>query len=161
MNYAGIRLRVTRIWSRLEKARVPLLVLGALAAIAIVLWQVPEWQVPEGVTDPKGRAELANEFRKTIAQIVGGLVIIVGVYATWRRVASAERTVEFAQEQQITERFTRAVDQLGDVDNEAIILGGIYTLERIARDSRRDHWQVMGVVIGYTLSIPSARQTRV
>ena len=95
--------------------------------------------------DPKTRAELANEFRKTIAQIVAGLLITLGVYATWRRVAAAERAVEvaqrhvlIAQEQQITERFTRATEQLGD-DKEPIILGGVYALERIARDSHRDH----------------------
>jgi hypothetical protein len=55
------------------------------------------------------------------------------------------RTVEVTQEQQITERFTRAIDQLGN-DKLSVKLGGIYALERIAKDSPKDHWQVMEVL---------------
>ena len=53
-----------------------------------------------------------------------------------------------AGEQQITERFTRAIDQLGS-ENMAVRLGGIYALERIAKDSDKDHWQVMEVLTAY------------
>ena len=60
------------------------------------------------------------------------------LYVTWRRVIAAERTAEaaqqtvaVAQEGQITERFTRAIEQLGS-DKIAIRLGGIYALERVA-----------------------------
>ncbi len=48
-------------------------------------------------------------------------------------------------QQQLTERFSKAVEQLGTGDNiEAI--GGIYALERIARDSAADQPTVMNVL---------------
>jgi hypothetical protein len=48
-------------------------------------------------------------------------------------------------EGQVTERFTRAIEQLGS-DNLAVRLGGIYALERIAKDSPRDHGPIMEVL---------------
>jgi uncharacterized protein YjbI with pentapeptide repeats len=49
---------------------------------------------------------------------------------------------------QITERFTRAIDQLGSAELD-VRLGGIYALERLARDSRDDHPQVVEVLTAY------------
>jgi len=82
-----------------------------------------------------------KEFIQLLAQILGGALLLIGLYLTWRR-------VEVAHEGQITERFTRAINQLGSNKIE-IRLGGIYALERIARDSKRDHWQVMEVLTAY------------
>jgi hypothetical protein len=55
---------------------------------------------------------------------------------------------EIAREGQITDRFTKAIAQLGEQGPEklAVRLGGIYALERIARDSERDHWPMMEVL---------------
>jgi hypothetical protein len=58
------------------------------------------------------------------------------------------------REGQITERFTRAIDQLGKVDDKGnklieIRLGGIYALERIARESEEDYWPIMEVLTAY------------
>jgi hypothetical protein len=46
---------------------------------------------------------------------------------------------------QITERYTRAIEQLGS-SKLAVRIGGIYALERVARDSVRDHPVVMEVL---------------
>src|SRR6185312_390785 len=61
-----------------------------------------------------------------------------------------------------TERFTRAVEQLGKEDesegalagfkpqkNLAVRLGGIYALERLARDDKPDHVAVMEVLTAF------------
>jgi hypothetical protein len=76
------------------------------------------------------------------------------LYYTWRRIAIAEENLRVSQEGQITERFTRAVDQLGDVDqlgNPAIEirLGGIYALERISTESEKDYWPIMEILTAY------------
>ncbi len=47
-----------------------------------------------------------------------------------------------------TEVFSKAVDQLGSVKAQ-ICLGGIYTLERISRESRHDHYVVMEVLTAF------------
>ena len=69
-------------------------------------------------------------------------------------IKNAQKSLEIAQEGQITERFTRAIDQLGAVDhlgNPAmeIRLGGIYALERIANESDKDYWPIMEILTVY------------
>ncbi len=44
------------------------------------------------------------------------------------------RTLELTEQGQVTERYTKAIEQLGS-DKLDIRIGGIYALERIARDS--------------------------
>ncbi len=110
---------------------------------------IPRWQVPSdsGLT-PKDRFDIENDARVTVAQIGGGLALLVALYFTWRRVGAAEKGVRLAEQGQITERFTRAIEQLGSSEL-AIRLGGIYALERIARDSERDHWPIMEVLTSF------------
>ncbi len=83
-----------------------------------------------------------NNRRKTVAQIIGGIVLLAGLYFTWKR-------VQVNEEGQITERFTRAIDQLCKKENLEVRLGGIYALERIAKDSPKDHPQIMEILVAY------------
>ena len=81
------------------------------------------------------------------AQIVGGTALLAGLYFTWR-------TLELNREGQVTERFSRAIDQLGQTgpDNKPLLevrMGGIFALERIARESPKDHWPIMQVLTAY------------
>jgi hypothetical protein len=61
---------------------------------------------------------------------------------------AANRNAEAANQKQITERFSKAIEQLGS-DKPEVILGGIYTLERIARDSEPDQWTIMEVLTAF------------
>ncbi len=78
----------------------------------------------------QGQSQLANNARSTGLQGLAGLLLVIGAIATWRQ-------VHISREGQITERFTRAVDQLGN-QNVDVHVGGIYALERIAKDSESD-----------------------
>ncbi len=137
------------------RARPPLgLVLAiTLSAVAAVLiaWKVPIWQLASraALLAPDRYLELQNSYRATIVQSLAGAALLVTIYLTWRRVAATERQVEIAGEGQITERFTRAIEQLGQRERVEIRLGGIYALERIARDSEKDHWTIMEVLTAY------------
>jgi hypothetical protein len=107
------------------------------------------------------RAALVNEYRRTWAQIIGGFGLLLGLYFTWRRIEISQQELEATRDQQVTERFTRAIDQLGATDDKGekkleIRLGGIYALERIAVDSLamenypgRDYSTVMEVLTTY------------
>ena len=53
-----------------------------------------------------------------------------------------------SREAQATERYIRAVEQLGS-DKLDVRIGGIYALERVARDSARDHPTVMEVLCAF------------
>jgi hypothetical protein len=117
-------------------------------AVAIVLlWKVPALQAArsKGLTD-ENRFDRENEARKTLAQILGGVLLLAGLFAS-------AQTFELSRQGQITDRFTKAIEQLGASDGEhaklEVRLGGIYSLERIARDSQRDHEVVMEVLTAY------------
>jgi hypothetical protein len=125
----------------------------AILALLIVafLWFVPQLQGEyfSHKVPAEERPALVNEYRRTWAQIIGGFGLLLGLYFTWRR-------VEISQDQQVTERFTRAIDQLGATDDTTskprleVRLGGIYALERIAWDSpKRDYSTVMEVLTAY------------
>jgi len=123
-------------------------IFGALIFLAI--WLIPEYLLSGRIQclNTKDQIEVVNESRKTIAQIFGGLIILVGVYLTYKRVTALERNVEIAQQGQITERFSRAIEQLGS-ERLAIRLGGIYSLERIAKESKKDFIPIMEVFSAY------------
>jgi uncharacterized protein YjbI with pentapeptide repeats len=128
--------------------------------LAILIWAVqtvPEWQVrragvlsavtPEAKTTPADVANLQNEMRRTFLQVVGGAFALFALYLTFRRVVVAEQG-------HITDRYTKAIEQLGAMKaenkpNVEVRLGAIYALERIAQDSPRDHWTIMEVLTAY------------
>ena len=84
---------------------------------------------------------MESKIRQTMAQILGGAAFLAGLYFT-------SQTLHVSQEGQLTDRFTKAIDQLGK-ENLAVRLGGIYALERIARDSESDHGAVMEVLTAF------------
>ena len=58
------------------------------------------------------------------------------------------RNFDLSREGQVTDRYTKAIEQLGS-DKLDVRIGGIYALERIARDSARDHPTVMEVLSAF------------
>jgi uncharacterized protein YjbI with pentapeptide repeats len=127
-----------------QRVLLPLATLVLVLGVLLFLWKVPQWQLTQwrASLEPKDLAQLENAFRVTWAQIVGGMVLVIGLYFTWRNLI-------VAREGQITERFTRAIDQIDSKKSLEVRLGGIYALERIARDSSQDHGPVMEVLTAY------------
>jgi hypothetical protein len=159
--------RIGQGWRRVKPYLLGFLVIVVVAGAIWALIYVPKMQVPvcppgtEPLT-PKIRFEIENEARKNLAYIMGGILAIIGIYMAHRRIKALEQQVLVGQEQlevaqnqlqvaregQITERFTRAIDQLGSKEM-AISLGGIYALERIANDSDKDYWPIMETLTAY------------
>ena len=59
-----------------------------------------------------------------------------------------QRTLELTEQGQVTDRYTKAIEQLGS-DKLDVRIGGIYALERVARDSAKDHPTVMEVLAAF------------
>ncbi|MFL6352584.1 MAG: hypothetical protein ACJ74Z_12140 [Bryobacteraceae bacterium] len=151
-------LDVSLLWARLS-----VLVGGAFVVLfaCVGLWAIktiPRWQVNEVPplvlnNDPVKRFELENEARKTLSQIVLSAFGLIVLFFTWRRVRAGDRTVRVAEQGHITDRYTKAIEQLGKLDgdkpNIEVRLGAIYAVERIALDSVRDHWTIMEVLTAY------------
>ena len=58
------------------------------------------------------------------------------------------RNFWLSREGQVTERYTKAIEQLGSKELD-VRIGGIFALERIARDSVRDHPTVTEVLTAF------------
>jgi hypothetical protein len=121
---------------------------GFAAIILIPVWLMPPLSkaelaaVPAGekrITLQQAQGQLQNNVRTTLLQGLGGIVLVTGAVATWRQ-------LRLSREGQITDRFTHAIDQLGD-DKVDIRIGAIFALERLARDSVIDR-----LAIGETLA---------
>jgi Pentapeptide repeats (8 copies) len=118
----------------------------AILVAIVVLWKVPRLQVrsyhrryPDLSSGDLLQGE--NDARATLAQVLGGALLLGGLYYT-------AETLALQQEGQLTDRISKAVEQLGSEKSD-ISLGGIYQLARIARDSDRDHWPMMQILMSY------------
>jgi hypothetical protein len=72
------------------------------------------------------------------------LTLGAGLFAAGALVFTV-RNFTLSREGQVTDRFTKAIEQLGS-DKLDVRIGGIYALERIARDSAKDFPTVMVVL---------------
>jgi hypothetical protein len=86
----------------------------------------------------------------TAAAIGVGGTVIVGLTGFWANVRNTNKTTALTKQGQVTDRYTKAIDQLGS-DKIDVRIGGMYALERIARDSP--------CVRGPTLLLPTCRRT--
>ena len=103
------------------------------------------------VAGPARAASLqsAREAARTQLLTLGAGVFADGALIfTARNFAVSRQTLKLTVQGQVTERCTRAVEQLGS-DKLDVRIGGIYALERIARDSARDHPTVMEVLTAF------------
>ena len=96
----------------------------------------------------KDRITLENTLFGTLVQTVGGLLLFTTAYVSYQNLKATQKNVVVAEEKQVTERFTQAINQLGNEKIE-VRLGGIYALERIAKDSPKDHWTIMEVLTAF------------
>lgn len=58
------------------------------------------------------------------------------------------RNLSLSREGQVTDRYTKAIEQLGS-DKLDVRIGGIYALERVALDSAKDHPTVIEVLAAF------------
>jgi Pentapeptide repeats (8 copies) len=145
------------------------MILGCGVAVAVVV-AVVGWlllkELPELLArdqspgfGPQSEAKAISDARTSTLQLLGGLVLTAGVcFTAWtvqltrkrdqeQRRANEER-IRVDRDGQVTERFTRAVEQLG-ADKTDIRLGGIYALERIARESEVDHEPIVQILAAF------------
>ena len=120
------------------------LVAVALIAVAVLFMvlflprYLLSWDLAGGAVRPGDRAGAVNAIRSTLMQGLVGLAVLVGLFFTWRQ-------LQVSRQGQVTDRYTRAIEQLGR-DSPELRVGGIYALERIARDSATDRLTIVEVL---------------
>lgn len=114
---------------------------GFLLIAYLVLKVVPDQLAQTTGLDPQARVQERQGIRTaSLALLAGVIAILSAVYTA--------RTFALNRAGQITDRFTTAINQLGHSELD-VRLGGIYALERIARDSKGDHPQIVEVLTAY------------
>jgi hypothetical protein len=143
-----------------------LLFVGGIVLFVLVGGWILDWYINPHTSGQK------KDLVQSLGLLTAGVAGVVGIFLTWRgqRITqdgqhitqeslqdtrvNSEEYLRLAREGQITERFTRAIDQLGATNNMGnklfeIRLGGIYALERIARESAEDYWPIMEILTAY------------
>lgn len=159
--HSGIIAKCAKLsnWLRLMRgsvsrhaAPITLLSLAVVAvSIFLAIWKIPQGQVgtnPLNVEE-KARIDAETAARVVLIQGVGGLLLFTTAGISWLNLKATQRNILIAEEKQVTERFSKAVEMLGNENSTHIRLGGIYALERIAKDSAKDHWQVMEILTAF------------
>jgi hypothetical protein len=148
---------------------------GVMVALVLILlfgslFVLPDYLVkhdlqPGTQLSPGELVSAKNDIRSTLLQGIGGFILIIGAIAAWQQLqlgrdqlhASREQmrqTQELSSQQlkiseqgQITERFTRAIEQLAS-DKLDVRIGGVYGLERLAADSAVDTGIITEILLG-------------
>src|SRR5215218_5855243 len=135
-------------WVRRHKVAVSV----AFVAIAIVwLISLIVFSLPDRVLSWRFWTRRPEDVRNLSLVVIGFLGIgagIAGLVFGAIRAHAAHVQARVAEQGHITDRFTKAVEQLGS-DKLEVRLGGIYALERVARDSRRDHGPIMETLTAF------------
>jgi Pentapeptide repeats (8 copies) len=134
--FAGPSIAGGSNWVSLPLAR---LVLVAVAVTLTLLWVVPKLQVSRLTSVSQSeRFKLENDARTTLAQILGGAFLLLGLVATWTTIRISERG-------QFTERFTKAINQIADKQLDSRV-AGIFSLEALAKESPQDRASITQVL---------------
>lgn len=96
----------------------------------------------------KDRLELLNKQRASWHQLFNTSGILLTIVFTALGLFYTRQTLVSGQEGQITDRYAKAVEQLGS-DEREVRLGAIYALERIAHDSQRDRPTINDVLAAF------------
>jgi hypothetical protein len=113
-----------------------------------------------------------NDLRGTLVTMLAGVAVAAGTVVAALNFATSRAALEETQLQnrlsrqqdrdqleltrrgQISERFSKAIDQLGERGEKEpekldIRLGGIFALEQIARDSPELHWPIVEILTAF------------
>ena len=109
----------------------------ALIALAAVLagpvlwwlwWRLPRQQADRlalKIRDAKARADVEDNFRKTVGQALGGTAVLFGAVLAYLQFSQQQRA---SHDLLISNQVSKGFEQLGS-NNVVVRLGGIYALE--------------------------------
>ncbi len=91
----------------------------------------------------KDKTTIQNGVYTTLVQALGGAVLIINAYLGYCN-------LKVAEDKQVTERFSKAIEHLGNEKAIDVRLGGIYALEQIAIDSpEKYHWTIVEILSAF------------
>jgi uncharacterized protein YjbI with pentapeptide repeats len=137
-----------------------------LFVICLLWWELPKWQVSHlalEVMDAKARADVEDNFRKTVGQALGGAAVLIGAafalfqFLHHQKEAQEQRQTaqnQFSQQQKaahdllISNQVSKGFEQLAS-EKLAMRLGGIYALEGVMNTSEQYHGSVLEALCAF------------
>lgn len=127
---------------------------GAAGAAAVlfgtwwVWWQLPKRQARRlDLADAKARADVEDNFRKTIGQLLGGAAVLIGAGAAYLQFTQQQRA---GHDLLISNQVGKGFELLGNKDDKIEQrLGGIYALEGVMNDSEQYHQPVLEALCAF------------
>jgi len=130
----------------LRNAVLPVGLLVSLVLLVSIVWKIPQWQAdlmqPKDYRERFGFENTSRDILLKTIQTFGALGFIFTAYLGWQ-------SFKVSQSKEVTDRYSKAVEQIGNKDAIHVRIGGIYALERIANDSKRDYQQIIEVLTAY------------
>jgi Pentapeptide repeats (8 copies) len=185
---ALLLLRAQEKWYERTRYQI-LLYIGGIILVVLALWLALDLYI-----DPRTSTQ-KKDLVQALALILAGVAAAIGIFFTWRgqritRIGQdmtqqstreqlqltrdslestqkdTEHQLRLTEQGQITERFTRAIDQLGATDTSGdrrfrqleIRVGGIYALEQIAKEAKEYYWPIMQILTSYVREVAPRRQ---
>jgi hypothetical protein len=119
-----------------------------LVALWALWWRLPRWQTDRldrlQIIEPKDRAGVEDNFRKTISQVIGGIAVLIGAafayYGTLQTLRSSDeqsrRSLQASRDLLISQQVSKGFEDLGSPGDNKLMLrvGGIYALEGVMND---------------------------
>ena len=102
--------------ARLRTLLLPVVIaVVVMLVIFVILKVVPPWLAStDEITDATKRADELSSARTAVLAVLAGALGAIGAVYTYRSFELSRQSHELSRQGQITERFTRAVDQLGN-----------------------------------------------
>jgi uncharacterized protein YjbI with pentapeptide repeats len=120
--------------------------LAVLAALAIAIWWL-WWRLPKRevarlslkIRDPKARADVEDNLRKTIGQALGGVAVLLGAGLAYLQFSQQQRA---SHDLLISNQVSKGFEQMGS-EKVVVRLGGIYALEGVMNNSDQYYYRTV------------------
>jgi uncharacterized protein YjbI with pentapeptide repeats len=121
---------------------------GVLGLLILII--VPKLQIRKirSNQEPKGPLELENDYRQTIVQILGGILVIGTAASAIQSVTLAQRSLDLTRQGQIADRAFKAFEMLSK-DSMDGKMAATYTLLQVANDDENSEWPITETLYNY------------
>ena len=117
-------------------------------------WWLPKLAVTRlALNTPKDRADVEDNFRKTVGQALGGAAVLIGAFIAYLQFLQQQRS---SHDLMISTQVSKGFEQLGNKDVIDMRLGGIYALEGVMNNSDQYHQPVLEALTAFVREHTSA-----
>lgn len=138
-----------QIKKRSKRPNIYITIIVGSIVFAIFCWLMISYtKIPFVLFGGNMNQDYNGEFVKFSASIIGGGFLFFGLLLNARRTKAVEKQNKLTRKGHVDERFKNAIEHLGS-DKDAIVLGGIYALHRIAQENKTYRQPVFDILCSY------------